>query len=116
MIQVTVKRLGVLLQAICRAVYCWMFLFMSYFILHTVYTNIRSMLHAHAVDKGSVVSSLIMATYAIVFDVTWWMFIRGKPVLKKWAIGANVICILIYFPAAVVYWNWRGFLIGELGL
>jgi hypothetical protein len=110
------KRLGVLLLAICRTVYCWMFFIMSYFILHSVYANIRSMLQSHINERGTIIGSVNMATYAIVFDITWWMFVRGKPALKKWAIAANLICILIYFPAAVIYWDWRGFLRDELNL
>ena len=105
-----------LLHAICRTVYCWMFLIMSFYILHFVYRNILSMLQAHVAERGKIIGSVNMATYAIVFDITWWMFIRGKPALKKWAIAANLICIFIYFPAAIFWWDWRGFLRAERGV
>ena len=107
------KRLGVLLLSICRTVYCWMFFIMSFFIIHSAYTSIRSALQSHINERGSIIGSMIMAVYASVFDITWWMFVRGKPALKQWAIAANLICVLTYFPAAVVYWNWRGFLRAE---
>src|SRR5271170_3878649 len=95
-------RLGVLLLAICRTVYCWTFFIMSLFMINYVYSNVRSMLQSHMVTIGIVLSIVMMAAYSIVFDITWWMFVRGKPALKKWAIAANLICILTYFPAAVV--------------
>jgi hypothetical protein len=110
------KQFGMLLLAICRTVYCWAFFIMSFFIIHTAYANIHGMLQTHANERGTIIGSVTMAVYSIVFDVTWWMFIRGKPALKRWAIAANLICIFIYFPNAVIYWNWRGFLRAELGL
>jgi hypothetical protein len=108
--------LGVLLLAICRTVYCWMFFIMSLFMIHVVYANIHSMLQSHINERGTIIGSVIMAMYSIVFDITWWMFVRGKPALKRWAIAANLICILTYFPNAVIYWDWRGFLRAELHL
>lgn len=110
------KRLGLLLLAICRTLYCWMFFIMSWFMIHTVYSNIRSMLQSHVNERGTIIGSVIMATYAIVFDITWWMFVRGKPALKQWAIAASLICILTYFPTAIVVWDFRGFLRAELHL
>ena len=110
------KRLGVLLLAICRTVYCWMFFFTSLFMFHFVYTSIRSMLHSHRVTEGDIVSTGMMATYALVFDITWWLFVRGKPAFKKWVMAANLICILPHLPAGIVYWNWRGFLEAERGV
>jgi hypothetical protein len=74
------------------------------------------MVQVHAVKKGVIIGSAITVAYALVFDIAWWMFVRRKPALKKWAIAANAICILIYFPPAIIYWNWRGFLAGELEL
>jgi hypothetical protein len=109
-------RLAVLLLAICRAVYCWVFFIMSLFMINYVYSNVRSMLQSHIATIGIILSIVMMAAYSIVFVITWWMFVRGKPALKQWAIAANLICILAYFPAAVVYWNWRGFLRAELGM
>jgi hypothetical protein len=64
------KRLGLLLLAICRTLYCWMFFIMSWFMIHTVYSNIRSMLQSHVNERGTIIGSVIMATYAIVFDIT----------------------------------------------
>jgi hypothetical protein len=93
-----------------------MFFIMSYFIFHVAYENIRSMLQSHIAERGKIFGSVNMAAYALVFDVTWWLFVRGKPALKKWAIAANLICIFIYFPAAIFWWDWRGFLRGELDL
>jgi hypothetical protein len=93
-----------------------MFFVMSLFMVHFVYASIRSMLQSHIAERGSIIGSVIMAVYSIVFDITWWMSVRDKPALKQWAIAANLICILTYFPAAVIYWNWRGFLRDELSL
>ena len=81
------NRLGVLLLAIGRSVYCWMFFIMSFFIIHFVYASIRSMLQSHMAEKQSIISSVIMAMYSMVFDITWWMFVRGKPGLKE---GVNL--------------------------
>jgi len=108
--------LGMLLLAVCRTAYCWGLFIMSWFMIHTVYTNIRTMLQSHMNERGTIIGSVTMAIYAIVFDVTWWMFVRQKPALKRWAIAANLICVLFFFPNAVIYWNWRGFLRAELGL
>jgi len=91
-----------------------MFLITSFFIIHFVYANIRSMQQSY--ERGKIIGSMNMAAYAVVFVITWWMFVRGKPALKRWAIAANLICILVYLPAAVIYWNWRGFLRDELDL
>jgi hypothetical protein len=108
------KPLGLVLLALCRTVYCWMFLVMSYFMFHTAYTNIQSALQTHVFERRTLLGGASMAVYAIVFDITWWMFVRGKPALKPWAIAANLICALIYLPGALFYWNWRGFLRAEL--
>jgi hypothetical protein len=108
------KPLGVLLLAICRTVYCWMFFIMSFFMIYSVYASIRSALQTHINEGRSIWGGVNMAAYSIVFDITWWMFVRRKPALKQWAIAANLICILTYLPVALVYWNWRSFLRVEL--
>jgi hypothetical protein len=72
------------------------------------------MLQSRTADRGSIVGTVVMAVYSIVFDITWWMFVRGKPAVKQWAIAANLICILTYFPVAIVYLDWRRFLRDEL--
>jgi drug/metabolite transporter (DMT)-like permease len=71
------------------------------------------MLQSHIAERGSIIGSVIMAMYSFVFVITWWMFVRGKPALKQWAIAANFICMLTYLPVAVVYWEWRRFLRDE---
>lgn len=105
-------RPAVLLLAMCRTVYCWMFLVWSLSMIHVVYTNIRSLARTHLLDRGDTVTNLTFAIYSIVLSIAWWMIFRGNPGLKRWAIGANAILILNYFP--VVFWNWRGFLKAEL--
>jgi hypothetical protein len=97
------KRFGVLLQAICRTVYCWMLFLWSLGSVYGVSINIR--------NKGAIATSITLTIYSVIFGIAWWMIIRGKPTLKRWAIAANLIFIFFYFPA--VFWNWRSVLIDE---
>jgi hypothetical protein len=106
------KRIGVLLLAICRTVYCYVFLFWSLLSVYIVSIGIRHMARTHLVDKGAFVTSTIFTIYSVVFGIAWWMIVRGKPTLKRWAITANLILIFTYFP--LVFWDWRGVLKDEL--
>jgi len=106
------KRIGMLLLAICRVVYCWMFLLCSIGSIYGVSINIHRLSRTHLVDMGAIVTSTIFTIYAVVFGFAWWMIVRGKPVLKRWAIAANIIFIILYFP--VVFWDWRVVLKDEL--
>jgi hypothetical protein len=82
--------------------------------INYIYASTRCALQSQIAIKDIIMNCVIMV-YSIVFDITWWMFVRGKPALKQWAIAENLICIFIFSPTAVVYWNWRGFLRAELG-
>ena len=106
------KRLGVLLLAICRTVYCWMFLIWSLGSVYVVSIGIRHLGPTRLFDKGAIATSTIFTIYSVVFGIAWWMIVRGKPALKRWAIAANLIYIFFYFP--VVFWDWRGVLKNEL--
>jgi hypothetical protein len=108
------KRLGVLLLAVCRAIYCWMFLVWSLVSVDIAFVNIRRAARAHLVDKGVIATSTIFPTYSIVFGIAWWMILRGKPTSERWAIAANLILIFFYLP--LVFWGWRAVLEDELDL
>jgi hypothetical protein len=112
-----ILRIGALLLAICRTVYCWFFFVLSAFMFHTVYTNISRMVRLHSAEGVEIITWMIMAIYSTVWGIAWWMIIRGKQALKRWAIAASLILILFYLPAylpAVVSGNWRGVLKDEL--
>ena len=65
--------LRVLLLGNIRCVYCWMFLIMSFFIIHFVYAN-RFAVCSNRMREGRLSSSVNMAAYAMVFVITWWMY------------------------------------------
>jgi hypothetical protein len=102
------KRLGVVLLAICRTAYCWLFLIWSLGSVYMVSINIRHLARTQLIDKGPIISSPTFAIYSVVFGMAWWMILRGKPELKRWAIAANLVLILFDFP--FVFWNWRAVL------
>jgi hypothetical protein len=106
------RQLGVLLLAICRTVYCWLFLLWSVGSVYMVSINILRLARMHSADKGAIVSSTLFTIYFVVFGIAWWMVLRGKPVLKRWAITANLILIFFYVP--LIFWGWRGVLTDEL--
>lgn len=110
--QRTVIPLGMPLLALCRTVYCWMFLFWSLGSVDIVFINIRRMARTHLVDKGIIATSTIFPIYSVVFGIAWWMVLGGKPALRRWAIAANLILIFFYLP--LVFWDWRGVLNLEL--
>jgi len=106
-------RIGVLLLAICRTVYCWMFLYWSFTAIYVVGKNILSLARTHCIERGDIISNITLTTYSIVLGIAWWMIFRDKPALKQWAIAANLIFIFTWFP--VLFRNWRIFLNNELG-
>ncbi len=112
MVRMIMMRLAVLLLAICRTLYCWMFLFWSLGSIDIVFINLHRAARTHLVDKGAIATSTIFPIYAVVFAIGWWMVLRGNPVSKRWAIAANLILILFYLPT--VFWGWRGVLKDEL--
>jgi hypothetical protein len=107
------KRFGVLLLAICRTVYCWMFLIGSLGAADGVSIGVRRMAQTHLVDKGTFGADIIFTIYSIVFGIAWWMVLRGKPALTRWAIAANLIFIFFYIPG-LLGGDWRGILRVEL--
>jgi len=109
------KRFGVLLLAICRTVYCWMFFIGSLSAAYGVSTGVRRMAQTHLVDKGTLGAATIFTFYSIVFGIAWWMVLRGRPTLTRWAIAANLIFIFLYVPV-LVRGDWRGVLKNELEL
>jgi hypothetical protein len=106
-IRSSMNRLGVLLLAICRTLYCWMFLCWSAALIYAFCSNIRSLVRTHSVERGDVITNVSFAVYSIVLAIAWWMILRGKPALKQWAIAANIVFIFNYLPALVTG-NWRG--------
>ena len=107
------KRLGMLLLAICRTVYCWMFLLWSLGSIYVVFINIRRLARTHLVEKGAIGTSIIFTIYFVVFGVAWWMLLRSKSALRLWAIAANLIFIFTYAPTLVAG-DWRGVLRDEI--
>jgi len=99
---------ALLLLAICRAVYCWAFLALSCMGLHAVYSNIQELLQKHSADKGDIVGNAILAIYAVILGVAWWMIFRGKPALKRWAIAANSVIVFVFLPI-LLFGGWRPF-------
>ena len=105
------KRLGVLLLAMCRTLYCLVFLFWSFCSVDIAFVNIRRAALAHVVDRGAIGTSTIFPIYAAVFGIAWWTILRGKPTSKRWAIAANLFLIFFYLPVeflALIFWGWRG--------
>lgn len=107
-----VPRLGILLLAIFRTLYCWVFFLWTCFAIQRVYLNIRSLARTQLVDRGDIISNMTIAIYSIVLGIAWWMILRSKPASKRWAVAANLTLIFTYFPALLVG-NWQGFLEGE---
>lgn len=108
------KTLGVLLLAFCRTVYCWIFFVLSALEMYVVCTNIRTLMLTHSITRGDILSNVSFATYSIVSGAAWWMILRGKPALKKWAIAASLVLVFV-FPA-LVNGNWRWVLKAELSV
>lgn len=106
------KRLGVLLLAMCRTVYCWMFFFWSVGSLYMASAEVRRLAQTHFVDIGAIAVGTTFAIYTVVFGVAWWMVARGHRSLKRWAVAANLILIFFYIP--VTFWDWRGVLKDEV--
>jgi len=108
-------RLGALLLAVCRTVYCWMFFGWSIGSVYIVTLNIHKLLRTHLVGRATVaaiVTSTIFIIYSVIFGVAWWMVLRSSPALKRWAISANLVLIFFYFPE--VFWGWHGIMKYEL--
>ena len=78
---------------------------------YIVCINIRHLVRART-DRGAIVTSALFTIYSVAFGVAWWMILRGKPALKRWATAANLVLIFLYLP--VVFWDWRGVLKDEL--
>lgn len=120
------KRIGVLLLSACRTLYCWMFLLWSLFGVHWVYTRIQDFARTHLIEKGEIRSVSLLSAYYLVFGMAWWMILRRKPALTKWAITANLILIFFWWPPLLtgnwrLFWEnerrwWPVILIGTLGI
>jgi hypothetical protein len=113
LVQRVMSRLGMLLLAICRVAYCWMFLIFSWPGPYVAYTNILRMERLHRVEIAGIYSNVLIAAYSIVLGITSWMIFIGKPASKRWAIAANLIIIFPFVPA-IITGHWRGVLKSEL--
>ena len=107
-----IMRIAVLLVAICRTVYCWMFLYWSVTALYVAYTNIQHPAYSPFTETWYY-TYMIMGLYSIILGVAWWMIFRGKPASKRWAIAANLVFILNYVPG-LLFGHWRDVLKAEL--
>jgi hypothetical protein len=109
-----ILRIGTVLIAVCRAVYCLMFFIMSFILFDAVRSNIGALLRSHPLRWAVVLTYIVMISYSAVFAVAGWKVFRGKHTLKRWAVAANLILILTYVPA-IVLGDWRAVLRSELG-
>ncbi len=101
------------LVAICRTIYCWMFLYWSVTATYVAYTNIHFSARTHSINKGVIFSSTVMALYSLILGIAWWEIFRGKPALKQWATAANLVFIFTYLPE-LAFGNWQAVLRDEL--
>jgi len=105
-------RLGVILLAICRTVYCWFFLYCSLILIYSVYTNLRGLTGERSEAVFTIVN-IEFAVFSLVLGTAWWMIFRKKPDSKLWAIAASLAFVFTHADALIVG-NWRGFLNLEL--
>ena len=113
MVRMIMMRLAVLLLAICRTLYCWIFFIFSWPGIYVGYTNILRMVRLHRIETVGIYSNIIIAFYSIVFGIAGWMILRGKPASKQWAIAANLVIVFTFVPALVTG-HWRDVLKLEL--
>lgn len=106
-------RIGVLLLAICRTAYCWLFFIWSLGSAYMFSIIIRRTMLTHSISGADIAMCILLTLYFVVFGIAWWMIVRGKPTLKGWAIAASLILIFFFLP--LVFWGWRGVLALELG-
>jgi hypothetical protein len=103
-----VMRFGVLLLALCRTLYCWLFFIWSLGSAYMFSITVRRTMRTHSVSRGDIAMYIILALYSVVFGIAWWMIFKGKPTLKAWAIAANLILIFFFLP--LVFSGWQGVL------
>jgi|SRR5580658_4749845 hypothetical protein len=99
-IQRILTQVGALMLAVGRTIYCWLFFLWSVGSIYMVSINIRRVVRTHVADKGAIVSSILFTIYSVVFGIAWWMILRRKPALKRWAIMADLVLIFFYVPLA----------------
>ena len=108
------KKIGLLLLAACRTLYCWMFFLISLFGFHWVYTRVRDFTQTHLIEKLEIRAVSLLGACCLVFGMAWWTILRRRPALRKWAIAANLILICFWWPPLLVG-NWRLFWENQLG-
>jgi len=107
MMQGIMKWLEVLLLAMCRTAYCWIFFFISCNGTLETCKSILSRQYSYGHTIGAI--------YSIVWGIAWWMIFRNRHASKRWAIAANLTFVFIYLPALVTG-TWREFVKAELDL
>ena len=112
MMQGIMKWLEVLLLAMCRTAYCWIFFFISCIGIYEACMSILSAVRSHARWNISY-GYTIVAIYSIIWGVAWWMIFRDKLASKRWTIAANLTLIFTYLPALATG-SWRDVLKAEL--
>ena len=105
---------GSLLLATFRTIYCWMFLALSCFGFYGAYSNIQESLKRHSLDKVVIASNAVLVFYAVILVLAWWMILRDKRRLKRWAIAGNAVIVGVFLPLLMLG-GWRAFWEDERG-
>jgi hypothetical protein len=100
-------RIGQLLLAICRAVYCWVFFLTAFMELMSLYYAVPK--GVHSISGVDVYVSCIFAAYSVVSCIAWWKVLRHRPASRGWAIAANLTYIFHYAPGVIVRGDWSDF-------
>ena len=113
-IQRVITRFALLILALFRMIYCWLFLYMSYHAIRVVYENIHSLMQTHVVVLGDIVSNVSMAVFSIICGVAWWVILRKRPWGNRWAVAAN-LTVCVPYLGLIITGKWRVFFEAELG-
>lgn len=99
-----IARLGVLLVAICRTAFWCGLIVWSTLLIYVVCSGSLKLVQTHLVSNAANVENVCSALFSLVWGVACWAVFRSKPRLVKWAIAANLIILLAYFPALLLDW------------
>lgn len=102
------KRMGLLVLAICRGVYCWMFLIYSIVGIHAFYASLRGP------DREHLFHNAVFLACCLVFGIAWWTLLRRKPSARQWAMAASVLIALPAFAMTITA-SWGNFPRFKLG-
>jgi len=104
------KWLGVLLLAVCRTLYSWMFFIWSLSLILAVTTFIQGMERSKILD----IYWIVVFIYSTVMGIAWWTIYRGKSESKYWAIASSFFFILISIIVDLLSRQWLNLLKEEI--